>query len=421
MNKLLLSYILFNLINLNWIFIYAEPKYPKYPVDISYLVSDFKYSKEYGLKICEVQHGALSAIAGDLYISGKDGSISPMIADFFARFPIKKWAAGLIYPPLKRSLEAKEWNVEQSLKAILNNPTFLACATSQPINRFFINSYKGIVYADFDIVRNFNSYYKTYPGIVFMNAATFPYWRDKYKMNALFSLNDELKQYKADWRLYPKKYDSFLSERIQEEMPSEFYVIKPRGEVLANGVIVAANRDLDSVLQMILEPLASLKKHPDKKYSYWWKNKDDTFLIEKYYKSDYLCFSLPLLVGSEKISCEAEYHTKYHYDATMRIAFILQYDGGIMTYHCLGGFWKLSSKALEEEGTLNETRISCCRPPFYKAVDQALLKEVNTHMEKAMLLLYQIMLTDTHHEKTIERVRISNGPSFGLFTFTRSI
>jgi hypothetical protein len=308
-----------------------------------------------------------------------------MIAEFFALFPMKKWAVGLVYPPLKRSLAAREWKVGQSIKTLLKDPIFLACATLPPVDPFSITSYTGIVYADFDIVRNFNSYYKVYPGIFFINAVTFPYWRDKYKMNALFDHNDELKQYKADWRLYPKKYELHLSEKIQEEMPSELYVIKPRSEVLANGVIVVANRDLDTVLKMILNPSASLEKHPDKKYSYWWKNKDNTFLIEKYYKSDYLCFSSPL---SEKISCE----TEYHYDATLRLAFILQYDRKNMTYHSLGGFWKLPSKALEEEGTLNETRISCCKPPFYKVVDPELLKEANAQMERAMLLLYAEML-----------------------------
>ena len=118
-NRFFLSCILFSL---NWMFIYAEPKYP---VDISYLVSDFKYSKEHGLKICEVQHGSLSAIQGDLYISGEDGNISPMIAEFFALFPMKKWAAGLIYPPLKRSLTMKDWDVEQSIKTLLKDPIFL--------------------------------------------------------------------------------------------------------------------------------------------------------------------------------------------------------------------------------------------------------------------------------------------------------
>lgn len=40
----------------------------------------------------------------------------------------------------------------------------------------------------------------------------------------------------------------------------------------------------------------------------------------------------------------------------------------------------------------NEKTISYCKPPFYKAIDPILLDEVNIHMEKAMLLLYEIML-----------------------------
>src|SRR5205823_4862104 len=152
-----------------------------------------------------------------------------------------------------------------------------------PVDPFLITSYRGIVYADFDIVRNFNFYRTAYPGILFINAVTFPYWRDKYTMNVLFERNDELRQYKADWRIYPKKYDLLLAERVQQEMPAELYVIKPRSEVLANGVIIVAHNDLDRVLQMILKAEETLEKHPDKKYSYWFKNKDTTFLIEKYY------------------------------------------------------------------------------------------------------------------------------------------
>lgn len=106
MHKLLLFYLLLNAPSA---FIFAEQHYP---VDISYLVSDFKYSQEHGLKICEVQHGALSALDGDLYTSsGENGTISPMIAEFLARFSLKKWTAGLFYAPLKRSLAAKGWQI----------------------------------------------------------------------------------------------------------------------------------------------------------------------------------------------------------------------------------------------------------------------------------------------------------------------
>jgi hypothetical protein len=357
---------------------------------LSHLVADFKYSQEHGVKICEVQHGSLSAVDGDLYVSGGDGSISPKIADFFARFPVGKWAVGLIYPPLKRSLAAKGWDVEHSIKTLLNDPIFLKYAASRPVDPFSVTSHSGIVYGDLDVARHFCSYRKAYPGILFINAPTFPYWRDKFKMNALFDHSDELKQYKAEWRLYPKTYDSLLSGRIQEELPSEFYVIKPRSETLGNGVIVVAQSDLDSVLKMILDPSSDLERHPDKKYSYWQKNRNDTFLIEKYYESDPLHFRLPL---EEKIlAAPKRREAGYHYDATMRMAFILQYDGGKTTYHSLGAFWKLPSKALEEEGTLNEKRIAFCRPPFYRAVDPELLKEVDAQIERAMLLLYETML-----------------------------
>lgn len=364
-------------------FISAEQKYP---VDISYMVADIKYSQEHGVKICEVQHGALSAVRGDLYLSGGDGAIPPMIADFFTRFGQQKWTAGFVYPPLQRSLAAKKWHIAPSFETVLRDPAFLECAAKLPIDPFSIASYAGIVYADFDVMRNFSFYRKTYPGILFLNAPTFPYWQDKYKMNALFDLNDELKQYKTDWRLYPKKYDPQLSALIQKDMPSEFYVIKPRGEFSGHGVIIVAREDLESALQMILKNPASLAKHADKKYEFWSHNKEDTFIIEKYYRSDYFCFPVPL-IGDALDGIE-----EYHYDGTIRFVFILQYEQGIMTYHGMGGFWKFPPKALEQEGPLNEKRLSCGKPPLYSALDSATLMEVNAQLEKAMLLLYEIML-----------------------------
>ncbi len=375
------------LLSIFWTFIHAETIYP---VDISYMVSDFKYSQEHGLKICEVQHGAVSTVNGDLYISGGNGSISAMIVNFFDRFSNKKWAAGPVYPPLRRSLAAKGWGLERSIKTLAKDPAFLECAELPPVDLSSIASYGGIVYAACDVVRDFNFFRNAYPGVLFIDAATLPYWIDKHKMNVLFNQNAELKEYKADWELYPKKYDSLLAERIQKKMPSELYVIKPRREFLGNGVIVVADKELDGVLQMILEPQISLKKHPDENYSYWWRNADESFIIEKYYMSDYLRFSHKLSEKADALISENE--GGYHYDATMRIAFILKYDRGKMSYHCLGGFWKLPFKAIEEEGTLNERRISICAPPFYRTVDRELLEEVNEKMERAMLLLYEVML-----------------------------
>lgn len=378
------------LLAFGWALVSAQQKYP---VDISYMVSDFKYSKEHGLKICEVQHGALSGLKGDAHISrnlGRKGAIPPAIATFFDHLPTKRWAAGVSYPPLHESLAAKGWKIQQSMKTLAKNPEFLACAALPPADPSTIASYACIAYATCDIAKHFDTYHSTYPGALFLDAATLPYWVDKYKMSMLFNYNDELKKYKADWRLYPKTYEPQLAEKIHAEMPSELYVIKPRKEFLGNGVIIVTNAELDRALQTILEPQASLKQHPDSGYSYWWTNKDDSFLIEKYYASDCLQFSHKLSDKADASISDGE--GGYHYDATMRIAFILKYDQGTMTYHCMGGFWKLPCKALEEEGDLNEKRISFGAPPFYRAVDPELLKEINVQMERAMLLLYEAML-----------------------------
>ncbi len=352
----------------------------KHPADVSYLVADFKYSQQHGLKICEVQHGALSAVTGDLYLSGGDGAISPRVADFFSSFPIKKWAVGFLYAPLKRAFAAKEWEIQDSMNHLLKDPAFLQCAKTPPIDPFSIASYGGIVYGACNVIHNFDFYRKAYPGILFIDEATFPFWKNKYKMSALFDQSEELKQFKADWRLYPKKYDPLLHIKIQEDMPSEFYVIKPKKQCLANGVIVVANADLDATLQFILTPSEALRKHPDKKYTYWQTSGEDSFLIEKYYPSDFFTFTSPLSLSPQL------------YDATLRLAFILQCSEGQLSYHCLGGFWKLPPKSLDEEGTLNEKTISLCEPPFYAPIDPELFVEINPQMERAMLLLYEVML-----------------------------
>jgi len=327
------------------------------PVDISFLITDLKYSQEHGLKICEVQHGSLSSFTGEFYTVGGEGSITPCFAEFFTKFPMPKWTAAWVYPPIKKALVKEGWNV-------LPRVSSFSQETGLPKDPFSINSYEGLIYADFEIAENYDFYREKYPGILFMNAAILPFWKDKYKMSSLFE--GELSQYKADWKLYEKVYDPLLSAKIQEDMPSEFYVIKPRKDTLAKGVIVVHKNDLDHVLQSILDPATN--------HRYWSKNKDDTFLIEKYYESDYLMDGLR------------------SYDATMRIAFILYYDQGKMTYQSLGSYWKLPSKAIEEEGTLNEKRISFGKGPFYKAVDPELFIEVDAHLEKAMLLLYERML-----------------------------
>lgn len=303
---------------------------------------------------------------------------------------MKKWTVGSFYVAIKRSFKNKGWNIRRSMKTLIKDPTFLECASLKPSNRNIISSYYGIIFTDYPDIENLYSYQSDYPGILFMDAVTLNYWEDKCKMNTLFNDNPELKRYKADWKAYSKKYDPSLAQRIHQDIPSDIYVIKPIKEFLGTGVIVVEYENLDNTLQLILNPQKSLKYNSDKGYCYWRKNNDDAFLIEKYYKSDYLHFHHKLSEIND--SPILDHEGEYQYDATIRIFFVLKYDHGVMSYHPFGGHWKLPCKAINESGNLNEKHISCCKLPFYREVNPELLQQINKHLECAMLLLYKVML-----------------------------
>ena len=366
----------------------------KMSVDISYLVTDFKYSQEHGIKICEVQHGSLSSLSGDTFITSnncenietKNGMISFSFAKFFDQFNMQKWIVGTIYKQLKKSLKTTGWCWKFSVKTLLEDKIFLEKAKQIPNDLCSIYSYYGIVFCASNIFKEYKIDRYLYPGILFMDAATLDYWIDKHKMNSLFGYHNELEKYKAEWKVYPKTYDSSLAEKIKNDLPCEIYIIKPLNEFLGCGIIVTTKYNLDNTLQLILKPDHNLKRHHDKKYSYWYKNNDTTFLIEKYYASDYLIMP-EHLINETKTSTN-----DFHYDATMRFAFILKCDNGNISYHFLGAYWKLPCKAIEEEGTLNEKSITICSQPFYDTVEPILLKKINKEMKKVMLLFYKVML-----------------------------
>lgn len=310
---------------------------------ISYMATDFKYSKEHGIKICEVQHGAFSSMNGDIYLSeDENGTIANNFAKYFDKFDMKKWMVGAIYSPIKRCLLKKGWIWYSSFEYLFADSEFKS----------------GIVFATCEIANGQPFDVTKYPDVILIDAGTFGLCNNKIKMNSLFT--DELAKYKADWVEYPKKYDGELIESIKKTMQSDLYVIKPFREFLANGIIVASSEELDSVMQKIIS-----KDKLTGKYFYWQNNKDPSFIIEKYYKSDYTTFN-----------------NDEYYDPTMRIAFILNNS----TYHCLGGFWKLPKSPVEGSRDLNDTSISHGAGPFYKTVDKELFEEVNKEMETCMLL-----------------------------------
>src|SRR5438105_280604 len=81
------------------------------------------------------------------------------------------------------------------------------------------------------------------------DAASRPYWIDKYKMTSLFNNHPLLATIKPEWGLYPKTYTPTLADQIIQDIPSDFFVIKPRGSFVGRGVIIVAKKNLDSTLK----------------------------------------------------------------------------------------------------------------------------------------------------------------------------
>lgn len=352
----------------------------QYPADISYMVADLKYSKEHGLKICEIQHGILSTLIGDTMLNGENGLIPPQVIDVFKQFPAKKWS----YTPqiscqslLNVINNALDWKKAATFDLLMNDYEFAQTARKAPLDPSNVATYHGMLYVKPLTFTNYEQFQQSHPGILLIDAATHPYWIDKYKMTRLFASAPELAQVKPEWGLYAKVYTDMLAEQIQNDIGGDIFVIKPRGAFLGNGVIITSKEDLDHTLQYILNKSPALAADPDKSYRHWNKDSFDSFLVERYYPSDLIHV--------------AEHDNKL-FEPTMRAAFILIYNNHKIEFKFLGGYWLLPFKSVDEEGTLNERKKAYCKIPYFTQASESVLQEVQKSMEASIPVLYQQML-----------------------------
>jgi hypothetical protein len=352
----------------------------KYPVDISFLIADLKFSKEHGVKICEIQNGIQSTFYGDLHNNGEPGIISLNFQSVLSQFPFKKWTISSQYAHkcLRDVIaQAPDWENFSNLTSILNDDKFLEAATKVPSNPNDIFQYEGMLSTRVNNIKNYESFRQMYPGIVLMDAATIPFWTDKYKMSQLFNRNPILASIKPEWGLYPKIYSESLAENIINDIPSDLYVIKPRGSFLGYGVIIVSKEKLDSTLKYILTDSKELRRDPDKSYNHWNIDSSDTFIIEKFYPSD------PLTIAHLK-------NKVYH--PTMRIAFFLIYNNQEIIFEILGYYWLLPVKSVDQKGSLNERYKAFCKEPYYEVVSDETISLVEEQLRNVMPLFYHEML-----------------------------
>lgn len=353
-----------------------------YPVEISFLVADLKYSEESGIKICEIQHGILSTFLGDAFLRGAPGNISSHFHRVLSEFSLKKWtiprqiAGQNIVSLISKS---SEWELAPFLISILKDAEFLKVAKIQPADPFDLSSYQGILFVRAQEIEKDEAFKDLYPGIVVIDAASTPYWMDKYKMTQLFERNAKLAAIKPEWKLYYKKELETLAQNVKDDIPSEYYVIKPRGAFLGNGVIIVAQKELDSTFRSIFAGEGPLLNGSDHSYNYWKRDPFDSFIVEKFYPSDFV--KVPELENRV-------------YDPTIRAAFILIYNKQKIEFRMLGSYALLPCKSIDEEGSLNDCHKAYCKSPFFTELSDTVRESIEMQLTERMPLLYQEMLID---------------------------
>lgn len=354
--------------------------FSKYPVDISFLVADLKYSKKKGVQICEVQHGIVSTFRGDRFVNGQSGAISEQFNAYLTQFPSSRWTILLKIadPKLRLTLqESSEWIAVHNIDDLISNSAFQCQASLHPADPYDVQTYHGLVFARQDFIHDLDTLRAQYPGIIFMDTASRDYWIDKYKMSSLFAKNSELAKYKPLWGSYQKKYHLNLANKIINDLGCERFVIKPRGAFSGKGVIIVDKEDLDETLQYILNKTEFLKADTDSAYRYWYFDPFPTFLVEEFAASD------PVWVP----------HLNGMYEPTVRIIFFLIYNNQRIHVKFCRSYLRLPIKSLDEPGTLNEKYKDGVRAPFYEKIDSEIENKIKEELLKALPLLYEQMLS----------------------------
>ncbi len=349
----------------------------QYPVDVSFMIADFKYSREQGVKICEVQHGILSTFRADRFLNGENPVIANAFVEQMSQLYDKSWALhyGIAEIDIRSRLdEHPSWELKRQFRDILKDVEFNQKAKQKASDPYDLASYHGFVFVRANDIKDIEAFRQKYPGVVVVDRATHPYWIDKYKMSQLFNRDPELRTFKPKWNLYSKSYHSGLAQEIINDLGSEMFVIKPRGAFLGNGVIIVSAADLDKKLRYIFSQSEELKQDSDASYSYWYRDPFETFLVEEFVPSD------PITVDQKQ------------YHPTMRAAFILSYNQGEISVDILWCYWLLPFLEIGKKGTLNEQYKAYCLAPYFSVVDQTLQNQVEDELQIALPLLYKQML-----------------------------
>ncbi len=349
------------------------------PVDVSFLIVDTKYNEERGAQICEIQHGCLSGFTGNVTLHERqDRIVEKLVAKLSSLFDQSFVAAHAFVDPTTNKLlsEHDQWIHVDQVKDFDTNKDFLPRAVLHPEDPQDMSTYHGLVCISPMMRMDRDQFRSSYPGVILIDNAFYSYATSKLKMSEFLMENAFTKEHKPKWGRYHRS-ENGLKERIDREIGSDLYVLKPLEEFNGTGVIIFKKEDLQFTLDCLFnKKINSLHAH-DKAYEYWRNSNAAEFIVEEFIEVEPV--SVPHLGGNL-------------YCPTLRLAFLLFYNKNSIEITGLGGYYTLPRKALNEPGSLNECYKSYVVLPHFAKADPEIREKAEDQIKEVLKILYQKLL-----------------------------
>ena len=307
------------------------------PRDITFFFADIKYTGS-ELKICEFGGMFTGGEHTHHIFNGPQKKVSFSYWDLFwhylSRFNKPIWYIG----------EKKEAVMKTLTKvggiAFSSSDEFLDYYSKQNFSKPTSSALFTGILVDKQRALKRRSFLKTYPEIILVNAYTKKFAGKRNPIIELITHNPELSELIPCWKMYEKKYTPTLALRITQEIPADFYIIKPVRGIMSKGVLMVSRKDLDSHLKLILQETEAIKPTDFSHLAYWKTDQNESFFVQAY-------------APSKEITYERK-----RYDPTMRVIFFLSHDQGVVTVDVAAGFWKIPPQSLDAQAPLTEKHIT---------------------------------------------------------------
>ena len=351
--------------------------------DITALIADIKYNQG-KIKILELGEIPRSNFTGHVKLYG-DGKIWHNLWNHLTTFGLPIWYVGETLDTVGKHRQiASEtlYNIGGKTFSTINqlkeDPLFINHMHKKIVgNGDKISDYHGIII--FRRYKNKQTEIETLkkecPNFIYLNEAAAKHVNNKHKTSLAFNAT-QLNEYRPQWEVYTKNFACELSDKISADFTTDTLVIKPVNCANGWGVIITHKKRLNATLNLILNYPDVCATIPDRSFSQWAHDRNNTFLVEEFIESQ------PLSVNNNL------------YDPTLRMIFMLHHDQGKSDMHFLGSYWKLPELALNEHGSLTKKHKSKINPKKQSSEKVSVHDEekVQTILRSMMPTLYDYML-----------------------------